>query len=164
MLANRRRSKHQLECELHRPWAARLIKRIQLADRVRQCRGSLPKCRLPELAIDRPNIRVIEDIEGFCPELQFHALGNGGEDTANSHIYLPDLEPGGEIVRDISRPGGRSECIGIDGSTTAARQGTSKVCCVYGSAVCSIDVDGRGCVVQPVRLSLTGRGIVDLSP
>ena len=98
-------SEDELERKLHRARSARLVQRTQDAQRIRERAGSLAESRACAMDIhiaaprvDRSKARMVEYIEGLCPELQRETRENGtaqraAEDAAEGRgLALPSSQ------------------------------------------------------------------------
>src|SRR5438132_12280157 len=101
-------SKHKFKCKLYRAWSADLIQRIEsAASRICEvqtlsqhlCRPI--ESRIGEIRTWLAEVRMIQNIEHFCPKLQFEELVNGNC-SMHCKIPLPSAKTSQRISPEIS--------------------------------------------------------------
>src|SRR5947207_13369326 len=160
-------SEDELERELHRARSAHFIQRTQDAQRIRERAGSLAESRACAMdihiaapRIDSSKARMVEYIEGLCPELQLNALVDR-ELPANRHVKLPSPEAADKVSGNIAGPGTYgNEGVRIDRPAARAWKCRSEIGGIHPVALQAVNVDRMARNnVQAVRQSLTRKEV-----
>ena len=141
-------SEDELESELHRARSAHLIQRTQDAQRIRERAGSLAESRACAMdihiaapRIDSSKARMVEYIEGLCPELQLNALVDR-ELPANRHVNLPSPEAADKVSGNIAGPGTYgNEGVRIDRPAARTWKCRSEIGGIHPVALRAVNVD-----------------------